>query len=122
MHKLCVFISYTLQGGEVDYELLVLLKSKLNVLDSLSTYIDLLDNNSEDHQAYVLAKLAKANFVLLIQSSQIKASVWVKKELDFAKEKNIPIIPVSLCDVKRILEITSKKELLNDELIQKLTH
>lgn len=122
MHKRCVFISYTLQGGEVDYKLLELLKSKLSVLDSINTYIDLLDNNSEDHQAYVLAKLAEVSFVLLIQSSQIKASVWVKKELDFAKEKNIPIIPVSLCDVKRILETTSKRELLNDGIIQKLTN
>ena len=102
-----VFISYTLRGNEISRELLSNLKLKLKDF-AIDTYIDLLDNDKiEGHQAYVFAKLAESDMLLLIQSAQVYHSVWVREELKYASKLGKPILPVSLCDIRKMLTLPS---------------
>ena len=118
MGKYRVFVSYTMRGNGVSVELLQSLKNRLNKHGLIETYIDILDNSGEDHQAYVEEQLRKANVVLLIKSDDIESSTWVKRELSIAREYNIPILVLSLEQLKSITDAKSDMDWLEKELIQ----
>ena len=118
MPKCRVFISYTMRGNGVNIELLKLLKQRLSNHNLVETYIDILDNCGENHQAFVLKQLEKANVVLLIQSESVESSAWVRVELSIAKERNIPIITLALEQIKAIANASVNVKWLEKKLIQ----
>ncbi len=116
MNKYKVFISYTLREKGISIERLVLLKQWFNKFDFIDTYIDILDNCGEDHQEYVENQLKKADVVLLIHSDGIESSEWVEKEIQIARECNIPILTLSLAQIVSITD--SKKHTNSIEVIK----
>lgn len=104
----------------ISIERLVSLKQWFNQFDFIETYIDILDNCCEDHQEYVENQLKKADVVLLIRSDGIETSEWVEKELQIARECNIPILALSLAEIDSITDLKNHNdsiEIIND-LIQ----
>ena len=94
MHR--IFVSYTLRGNDLNYEMLDRFKSKLNLNPSIYTYIDILDNDSLNHQDRVVQELMKADIICLINSREVHNSMWVKKELDIARDCSIPIAQITV--------------------------
>ncbi|MBD3897195.1 TIR domain-containing protein [Halomonas sp. ML-15] len=89
---MCIFVSYTTRDYYVDRELL---ESMCEVLSGYGDfYIDLLHNNSSDKQRHVEIMLSQAKLLLLISSSSIGKSEWVRWELTEAERISIPIITV----------------------------
>lgn len=87
-----IFVSYTTRDHYVDRELL---ESMCDVLSEYGNfYIDLLHNNSSDKQRHVELMLSQAKLLLLISSSSIGKSEWVRWELTEAGRSSIPIIAV----------------------------
>lgn len=87
-----IFVSYTTRDLYVDQELL---ESMCEVLSEYGNYyIDLLHNNSSDKQRHVELMLSQAKLLLLISSSSIGKSEWVRWELTEAEKNSIPIIAV----------------------------
>jgi len=120
LDKVNVFLSYTLRGNDVDYLILKKIKERLEILEWLYVYIDILDNDSINHQERVFEELNRANIVCIIQSTQINNSIWVQKELKHAKQKKIPILWLSNQDIHEILEITSYEGLLQSLVLKKI--
>jgi len=87
-----LFVSYTLQDGEIDQLFLQNLKDSFCEQCSFDTYIDLLDNTGKDHQSYVIKNVIESDFFLLILTSRTLLSRWVNLEITTAKEHLIPII------------------------------
>ncbi len=86
------FVSYTTRDHYVDRQLL---ESMCEVLCEYgSCYIDLLHNNSSDKQRHVEIMLSQSNLLLLVSSSSIGKSEWVRWELAEAERISIPIIVV----------------------------
>lgn len=87
-----IFVSYTTRDHYVDRELL---ESMCEVLSEYgSYYIDLLHNNSSDKQRHVEIMLSQSSLLLLVSSSSIGESEWVRWELTEAERSSIPIIAV----------------------------
>lgn len=88
-----IFVSYTTRDNYVDR---ALLESISEVLSEYGNYyIDLLHNNSSDKQRHVEKKLSQAKLLLLISSSSIDKSEWVRWELTEAERSCIPIIKIN---------------------------
>lgn len=87
-----IFVSYTTRDNYVDR---ALLESISEVLSEYGNYyIDLLHNNSNDKQRHVEKMLSQAKLLLLISSSSIGKSEWVRWELKEAERSCIPIIKI----------------------------
>lgn len=96
-----IFISYTIRDEEVD---LLFLKDVYRKLSSLNDiYIDLLHNNEKSQQK-VINELISSDRVIVIETSKINDSPWVKTELRIAKKNKIPIVYIN------------KNRLLNGEI------
>ena len=85
-----IFISYTLQGGDININFLRNLQS--SIIDYCQPYIDILDNDSYDKQARVEEELINSAYLILIKTKNIQSSAWVKKEILIAKRNGIPIL------------------------------
>ena len=92
-----IFISYTTQDREIT---IYKLKEIADVLKQIGEiYIDIIDNDSLNKQERVFYELDNSNLVILILSNRILNSDWVKKEIERALEKNIPIIRLTTEDI-----------------------
>jgi hypothetical protein len=89
-----VFVSYTTRDNFINRDSLVQLSRVLSKFGD--SFIDLIDNDSENKQERVETELEKADFVLLLRSGSVKHSKWVSWELNRAKEKGIPCIGVDI--------------------------
>ena len=108
-----IFFSYTLKYQDLSVDLLRKMKKKISVLTNIDTYIDILDNTEQKHQEYVYKNLLQSDCVCILKTSMIDKSIWVKKEMDFARKNNIRIIEMTLNDINFILNCKEQKEILN---------
>ena len=108
-----IFFSYTLKSQDLSVDLLKKIKKKISKLTNIDTYIDIVDNNEKEHQDYVYKNLLQSDCVCILKTSMIDKSIWVKKEIDFAKKNNIKIIEMTLNDINFILNCKEEKEILN---------
>lgn len=87
-----IFVSYTTRDYYINRELLE------GVCEALSEYghhyIDLLHNDSIDKQRHVEKMLYKAKLLILLSSSSVEKSEWVRWELIQAERSFIPIVVV----------------------------
>ena len=111
-----IFFSYTLKSQDLSVDLLKKIKKKISKLTNIDTYIDILDNNEKEHQDYVYKNLLQSDCVCILKTSMIDKSIWVKKEIDFAKKNNIKIIEMTLNDINFILNCKEEKELFQSML------
>jgi hypothetical protein len=95
------FISYTVRDGVITEDILKRVKKYYNQFGT--TFIDLLDNDSEEKQSRVYYELEKSDVLILIKTPGITDSNWVKKELKRANEQNIPINEIDLTDLNQYL-------------------
>ena len=98
-----IFISYTLRDNELTIDILSHLKKMLQQC-GIDTFIDIIDNKiSKKHQKKLYKWLTDADCLYLIETTKTYHSPWVIKELNFAKRLNIPIIKISLHDIKYLI-------------------
>lgn len=89
-----VFISYTLRDSVVSTEYLKLV-SKV-VAEFGNPFVDIIDNNADDKQRFVMEQLDKSDLVVLIATKSIYMSQWVVTEIDRAEKNNTPIVYIPL--------------------------
>lgn len=89
-----VFISYTLRDEIVSTEYLKLV-AKI-VAEFGNPFVDIIDNNADDKQGFVMEQLDKSDLVVLIATKSIHASKWVVTEIKRAKNNNTPIVYIPL--------------------------
>jgi len=95
-----IFVSYTVADGVITFDILLEIEKLLFGISN--TFIDLLHNDSINKQSRVMFELKKSDLVLLIKTKEIYNSEWVKKEISFAQEINIPIIEI---DFQKLINI-----------------
>ena len=85
-----VFISYRREGGSTAARLLYeILKTK-----KITGFMDVETLTRGDYEASIFAHIKKARNFVLIVSADVMKSPWVQKEIMYALENNINIIPV----------------------------
>jgi len=89
-----VFVSYTLRDSIVTEEYLRTVSD--TVAEFAKPFVDIIHNEADDKQGYVMEQLDRSNLVLLITTSSITTSKWVMAEVNRAKSKSIPIIRIPL--------------------------
>jgi len=97
------FISYTMRDKEITEYLLDTFSKRLENYGDV--FVDLIDNNSIDKQARVIAELDNSDILILIESDSVYKSEWVSLELERASSRQIPIKKISLMDLNNITEI-----------------
>lgn len=97
MSRPLIFVSYTQRDGLVTDALLARIRPLIAAYGE--TYIDVLDNSSNDPQQHVLATLRKADAVFAIVTPRLFLSRWVRLELSVATERELPIVFVSATDL-----------------------
>ena len=112
-----VFISYTLRDEIVTIEYLKLV-SKV-VAEFGNPFVDIVDNNADDKQGFVIEQLDKSDLVVLIATKSTYMSQWVITEIERAEKNNTPIIHIPL-SVNHGESLEYLKKCLPAE-IQKLT-
>lgn len=101
-----IFVSYTTRDCFINYDSLLSIVEPISILGQ--PFIDLVHNDSIDKQKRVEDELDKSNLFLLLESSSIQSSKWVKWEINKAKSLGIPIKSINIVDT-----ISLKKQLLN---------
>lgn len=91
-----IFVCYTTRDAFINRDSLAKLSRVLSKFGN--SFIDLIDNDSENKQERVEIELEKSDVVLLLRSGSVQRSKWVSWELNRAKEKRIPCIPVDTSD------------------------
>lgn len=82
-----LFLSYTLRDNELSHEDLVKIKEKFSKNNFV--YIDALQETTNQKQ--VEDNLKSSDKLIIIETSGIDNSPWVKKEISIAKQYRIPI-------------------------------
>ena len=113
-----IFVSYTLRGGHVSRNTLERLKRKMASVGLTRTYIDLLDNQGRDPQQYVMDRLENADILLVIHSSEISSSEWVKLEIETAARQRKKKIMISVEELEAILEMSPDELRKNSVILQ----
>lgn len=85
-----VFISYTLRDGEVQIGLLKAI-DRIGSLYKLEIFIDKLHNNDSNPQRRIEKEIQSSDVLMLIESTRIFQSEWVRKEILLARDKHLPI-------------------------------
>lgn len=88
-----VFVSYTLRDACVTIEKLMALKRQMPL--GYDSFVDIIDNDSEDKQERVDYELEHCKKMLLIKSENIQTSDWVRHELFKAWSLKLPIEEIS---------------------------
>jgi hypothetical protein len=88
-----VFVSYTLRDACVTVEKLRALKRQLPL--GYDSFVDIIDNDSEDKQERVDYELEHCKKMLLVKSENIQNSDWVRHELFKAWSLKLPIEEIS---------------------------
>lgn len=99
--KTKIFVSYTVHDGTVNEVLLEKIKQRLDAF--ADPYIDLLNENTL--QETVENAVRESGLLLLIKTENVYKSKWVEKELEIARECNIPILPMT---AEQILSLNEK--------------
>lgn len=89
-----VFVSYTLRDTSVTIDKLRALKRKLPL--DCDSFIDIIDNDSEDRQRRVDWELDHSKQMLFVKSENWHASDWVRYELFRAWSLKLPIYEVDM--------------------------
>jgi len=85
-----IFISYTLKDGEIQEGLLTAIDA-FSSWENLELFIDKLHNNEPDPQLRIETEIQNSDLLMLVGSTKIFQSEWVKKEIFLARERNLPI-------------------------------
>lgn len=94
MIKPRIFVSYTTKNPYINRELLSWIASLLSSYGI--PFIDWIHNNSINPQARVEWELENSDILLLLDSSSIESSAWVKWEVQQALALQIPVLAVKL--------------------------
>ena len=84
-----VFISYTLRDENVTIKKLQALKRQMPL--SCDSFVDIIDNDSEDRQARVDKELWECNSFMQVRSPSIGKSDWALYETMRAWTRMIPV-------------------------------
>lgn len=98
--KIKIFVSYTVHDGAVTKVLLEKIKQRLSSF--AEPYIDLLNENTL--QESVEKAVRESALLLVILTEKVYESKWVAKELEIARECNIPIIPMTAEQISSLNE------------------
>ena len=115
-----IFISYTLRGSDINSALLGALKRKLESIEGVCVYVDILDNDSTEHQKRVFDEILEADVLCLIKSNEINKSMWVKTEVEYAKKNDIPILLLNIGDIHRLLKLHNADQLKGDAFLENI--
>ena len=86
------FVSYTTIDSQINH---AFLKKLSDVLSNYGkAFIDFINNDSINKQSRVEYELRNSKVLILILTENIFNSKWVNKEVDIAKENNIPIFNI----------------------------
>lgn len=85
-----IFVSYTLRDRALDLTWLAGLASEIHKF--ARPYVDVLHNDSADHQGRVVDELLRASVILACPSPGYLASPWVRLELSMARSAGLPIV------------------------------
>lgn len=83
------FISYSMADKIITLDLLKKLRKRLE--KDANCYVDILDNDSNNKQARVVAELLDSDKLILVNTPNCKKSKWVQLELSIAKNNGIGI-------------------------------
>jgi hypothetical protein len=100
--KIKIFVSYTVHDGAVTKVLLEKIKQRISSF--AEPYIDLLNENTL--QETVEKAVRESALLLVILTEKVYESKWVAKELEIAREYDIPIIPMT---AEQILSLNEKE-------------
>lgn len=92
-----VFVSYTTRDGTITKNYLINLEKELSKY--FDVFIDMLHNDSVNSQHRVIDELMGSDVILLINTSHILKSPWVRFELSLAISNNKPILIFNPYDV-----------------------
>lgn len=84
-----VFISYTFRDSEVSLEKLQSLKRQMPL--SSDSFVDAIDNDSEEKQARVDQELLECDSLLQVKSPSVLDSPWAFYEISKAWSRKIPV-------------------------------
>lgn len=84
-----VFISYTFRDQEVSLEKLQSLKRQMPL--SSDSFVDAIDNDSEEKQARVDLELQECDSLLQVKSANVLDSPWAFYEISKAWSRKIPV-------------------------------
>lgn len=84
-----VFISYTFRDSEVSLEKLQSLKRQMPL--SSDSFVDAIDNDSEEKQARVDQELQECDSLLQVKSPSVLDSPWAFYEISKAWSRKIPV-------------------------------
>lgn len=84
-----VFISYTFRDSEVSLEKLQSLKRQMPL--SSDSFVDAIDNDSEEKQARVDLELQECDSLLQVKSTNVLDSPWAFYEISKAWSRKIPV-------------------------------
>lgn len=88
-----VFVSYTLRDESITIDKLNALKRQLSL--DYDSFVDIIDNKSDDKQARVDWELEHSKRMLLLKSDKNKESNWVMHELFRAYSLKLPIAEIN---------------------------
>lgn len=94
------FISYTTRDGYITSDVLGRVKTYFEKTGS--TFIDILDNDSQLKQERVYNELEKADLFVLLNTPAIRDSKWVIKEIEIAKNRCMNIISLGIDEIEEI--------------------
>lgn len=98
MNKEKVFVSYTLRDKDLTIEKLQALKRQLPL--NCDSFVDIIDNDSEDKQARVERELQKCDRLVQINSPRLQESPWALHEFFEALTRKIPINRIDIKSIK----------------------
>lgn len=81
-----IFLIYSTHDKFVNKESLEKMCKELEYYGDV--FVDLLHNNAQDKQEYVLQKLFEASCIVIVNSSNITESKWAQLEIKLANEQN----------------------------------
>ena len=106
-----IFVSYTLKDRVLTIEKLKEIKKYIS--NYTTCYIDILDNDGENKQEYLINKLEKSRLMIVLRTPKINESEWVNKEYEIAKKNNIPIVEIVPNKINKLLRNIMIRRVLN---------
>lgn len=95
-----MFVSYTIRDGYITESLLKKIQELLSSFGE--TYIDLLNNSYMKGQDKVINELHSSDLMILLNTYKAKESEWVKFEIEYANQNQIPIVELTPYEIENI--------------------
>ena len=102
-----IFLSYTLKDGEVQEELLREIDAFAS-WKNLELFIDKLHNLDSEPQTRIEKEIINSDILMLIGSSSVFQSDWVKKEIVLARENDLPIYLIKPNEIRNTIKSVYK--------------